>query len=116
MFLRVTALVLGLITTFAIGVGGTAFTYESRIASLKEEHERRIARILEERRLYSELASRSVEMSERAFSFAASYHETLDLCMTRLQPPGMAEIAARHPPIKGGIGGPDTIRESNRLP
>lgn len=116
MFLRITALILGLLTAFAVGVGGTAWTYEMRLSSLKTEHERRITRILEERKLFSSLASRSVEMSERAFSFAASYHETLDLCMTRLQPPGMAEIAARHPPIKGGIGGPDDVRESNRLP
>lgn len=90
----------------AASAAGMAYTYE-----------RKLERITEERQAYLALAQNAVGMSDRAFTFARRYQDTLELCMTRAYPPGVyAQIATFPAPHKGGVGGPIDARSPSRLP
>lgn len=81
------------------------------------QYERKLTRIQEERQVYMSIANSAVDMSDRAFSFAQRYQETLNICMTKLYGRDTLELVQQASnPKKGGVGGPLDVRKQSRLP
>ena len=78
-------------------------------------YERKLTRVAEERAIYFALATSAVAMSDKAFTFASGYQETLDICLSRMYatPTTVAVTTATK---KGGLGGPDSLRGNGKLP
>jgi len=79
-------------------------------------YERKLERVQEERQTYTALANSAMGMSERAFSFAQKYQETLGICMAKLYGRDTLELMQAASYKKGGIGGPLDVRKQSRLP
>lgn len=106
--LRLVTLLFLFVSLPALGAAGMWFVSE-----------RKLQRIREERAIYAELANKAVEMSDKAMMFAYGYQQVLDTCMVRLyaQPLSVENVASnKGKPRKGGLGGPDPVRGSSRLP
>ena len=99
----ITALALSLCSGI-VGAAGTSVVYE-----------RKLTRLAEERAIYTAIASHALAMSDKAFTFASGYQETLDICLSRMYATPTTVAVLPHV-FKGGLGGPDPLRRSSPLP
>lgn len=81
------------------------------------QYESEITRLREERDGYRALAEKTTGMSGKALTFALKYQEVLNICLSRLYGnPAVEPAIFAVQPVKGGIGGPDDVRKTSRLP
>lgn len=93
-----------------VGGGAVAFRDELEFARLHNE----ITRLHEEIAGYKTLADKTTAMSDKSLVFAQNYQAVLITCLTRLYGgPAAGPVVVLG---KGGIGGPDDVRRTSRLP
>ena len=87
-------------------------------ACAAHQYEQKIMRVTEDREAYIALAHTAMGTSTRSLTFALGYQEVLDMCLQRLYhtPATLPVVAVKPISIKGGIGGPNTLRGDSRIP
>jgi hypothetical protein len=87
-------------------------------ACTAHKYEQKITRITEDREAYLALAQTAMGTSTRSLTFALGYQEVLDTCLQRLyrSPSTLPVVVAKPISLKGGIGGPNTLRGDSRIP
>lgn len=108
-FFTLLALILSACSAGALSVA--ALFHDQQLRS-KELYEDVLMHARADRDMYAILATRAVRVCERVSHFAEGYQNSLDICLERLNAPS----PILWPLAQGGVGGPDHVWQSGRLP